>query len=403
MQLIKQIVTPSVWNLHLLGVLIFITSLQFSFGAPSISHAAWLVELPQKDRQAILNLLRTTQFSKLDQHYVDLQQQYETGLINDRDLTLQYQAFYDTSPETEAFLNQWVNENPKSYPARLARGIYYASVGEAHRGSDVVRNTPSAKLLELHRFLDMSNRDIVDSLPLTKRPIVSVLQLLKSSKHRDGKQANRMWVEYANRIDPKNYGPRRQYMISLTPRWGGSYDEMWLFLRECQAQQIPREYLKVLESRIYLDQAQMEQHQPEKGLVLYRKVVTLLDGIDVQDKLDALKGIVDNRKSSQSLIEFLPEIEAILYIMPTNLRALSYRAWIRFQQGRFEEGLRDYATAAELGDAYSQLQLGKQLYYGIPPTVPPNPEQARYWIGKSADQGDEAARKFLIQIEPKGN
>ena len=399
MQSTKQVISPSVWTLHSLAAFIFIVCLQLSLEPASISHAAWIVELPQKDRQILLNHLRTSQFSKPNQHYTDLQRQYESGLINDRDLTLQYQAFYDTSSEIEILLNQWVHEDSESYPARLARGIYYASVGESRRGSDVIRNTPNVKLLELNRYLDLSNRDIVDSLPLTKKPIVSVLQLLKSSKHRDGKQANRMWMEYANRIDSKNYGPRRQYMISLTPRWGGSYDEMWSFLKECQAQQIPSEYLKVFESRIYLDQAQMEQNQPGKKLVLYRKVVSLLEGIDVQDKLDALKGIVDNRNSSQSLTEFLPEIEAILHIMPTDLRALSYRAWIRFQQGRFEEGLRDYATAAELGDAYSQLQLGKQLYYGIPPTIPPNREQARNWVKRSADQGDEAARQFLIQME----
>jgi hypothetical protein len=191
-------------------------------------------------------------------------------------------------------------------------------------------------------------------------------------------------------------------MISLTPRWGGSYDEMWAFLKECQDQHLPIEYLKVLEARIYLDQAQVlccEQHQPEKGLVFFRKVVALLDGIDIQDRLDALKGIVDNRDKSQSLVTMASEIEAILRISPEDTRFLGYRGWVRFQQGRFHEGLKDYATAAELGDAYSQLQFGKQLYYGMPPTVAPNREQALFWIKKAAGQGNEAARQFIAEVE----
>ena len=402
MQSTKQIAGPASWAVPALGVLIFIACIGFTFVPLSISYAGWMVELPQKDRQVVLNLLRTAQFSRLNQLYEDLQQQYETGLINDRDLTLQYQAFYDTSPENETFLNQWVEKSPKSYPARLARGIYYASVGKEHRGSDFIRNTPAEKILELHRYLDLSNRDVVDSLPLTAKPIVSVLQLLKSSKHRDGEKANRMWLQYGNRIDPKNYGLRRQYMLTLTPRWGGSYDEMWTFLKECQDERLPSEYLRAFESRIYMDQADVlccEQHQPAKGLVLFRKVVALLDDIDIPEKLDTLKGIVNNRNKSQSLVEVLPEIEAILRITPTDSRILGYRAWIRFQQGQFQEGLKDYSAAAELGDAYSQLQLGKQLYYGMPPTVAPNQEQALFWIKKAADQGNEEARQFLVHVE----
>jgi hypothetical protein len=386
-----------------LGAIAFIVSLGFVLESPSISYAGWVMELPPKDRQAVINLLRTAQFTRLNQLYEDLQKQYEDGVINDRDLTLQYQAFYDTSPENEILLNQWVEKGPKSYPARLARGIYYASIGEQRRGSDYIQNTPTGKILDLHRYLDLSNRDVADSLPLTKKPIVSILQRLKSSKHRDGKQANRLLLDYANRIDPNNYGVRRQYMISLTPRWGGSYDEMWAFLNECQDQHLPIEYLKVLEARIYLDQAQVlccERQQPEKGLVFFRKAAALLDGIDIQDRLDVLKGIVDNRDTSQSLVTVASEIEAILRISPDESRFLGYRGWVRFQQGRFQEGLKDYATAAELGDAYSQLEFGKQLYYGMPPTVSPNREQALIWIKKSAGQGNEGARQFIAEVEP---
>ncbi|MBH0184337.1 MAG: DUF4034 domain-containing protein [Nitrospira sp.] len=385
-----------------LGALIVIACIRLAFESPSISHAGWVMELPQQDKRVVINLLRTAQFTRLNQLYENLQQHYEQGLINDRDLVLQYQAFYDTSPENEASLNQWVEKAPKSYPARLARGLYYASVGVEYRGAKVIANTPSAKIRDLHHYLDLSNKDLVDSLPLTAKPIVSLLRLLKSSKHRDGKQVNRRWLDDSTLIDPNNYEVRREYMITLTPRWGGSHDEMWAFLKECQDQHLPIEYLKVLEARIYLDQAQewcCERHQPEKGLVLYRKVVNLLDGINIKERLDALKGIVDNRDKSQSLVTVAPEIEAIIQISPDDSRILGYRGWVRFQQGRFQEGLKDYETAAELGDAYSQLQFGRQLYYGMPPNIAPNREQALIWVKKAVSQGNKAAKQFMAEIE----
>lgn len=371
---------------------------------PPISHAGLVLKLSQRDRQAVLNLLRTAQFSQLNAHYVGLQQQYETGLITDRDLTLQYQAFYasyDAVPEDEPLLSQWIEKSPTSYPARVARGIYYATLGEKYRGDDFIQNTQPNQLHILNRYLDVANRDLVDSLPLTAKPIVSVLLLLHTSKHRDGKQANRMWLDYANRIDSNNYGVRRQFMTMLTPRWGGSYDEMWAFLKECQDQRLPAEYLRVLESHIYLDQAETlccEQRQLEKGLPLFRKAVAMLDGIDTRDKLDALKGIVSAQLKLHRLVEAGPEIEDILRIAPHETRYLGYRGWVRFKEGRFREGLNDYSAAAELGDAYAQLQLGLKTFYGVPSILPKNHEQALIWLKKAADQGNKKAQEFLSQV-----
>ena len=363
----------------------------------------WIVELPLQERQTVVNLLQAGQFTQLDQRYETFQRQYEQGQMNDRDLTLQYQAFYDTSPENEAYLNQWVNKNPKSYPARLARGIYYLKVGVEKRGGKWVKDTPPENMVELSRYLDLSNADLVDSLPLTAKPIVSLVNLLRSSMHRDGKRANRMWLEYGNRVDPKNYGVRRRYMQTLTPRWGGSYEEMWQFLKECHDQHIPDEHLRVLESKILLDQAEVlcDQGQPEKGLPMYKKVLALLGGIDIPEKVKALEGIIASRDKSRSLEDFSQEIEEVLRIAPTESRILGYRAWIRFKQGRVEEGLKDYSMAAELGDAYSQFQRGQQLFYGVPPTLAPNRSQGLLWLTKAAEQGHEGAKQFLKQVGEK--
>jgi TPR repeat protein len=90
-----------------------------------------------------------------------------------------------------------------------------------------------------------------------------------------------------------------------------------------------------------------------------------------------------------------------LRLAPTESMILGYRGWIRFKQGRVEEGLKDYSMAAELGDAYSQFQRGKQLFYGVPPTLAPNRSQALLWLTKAAEQGNEGATQFLKQVGEK--
>ena len=363
------------------------------------SHG-WIVELPQEERKIIVEMLRSEQFAQLDQRYNTLQERYEQGTINDRELTLKYQAFYDTSPENEAYLNQWIAKNTTSYPARLARGIYLRKLGEAARGAAYVKDTPRENMVKLQQYLERANGDFLDSLKLSRKPIVTLLHLVNSSMMRGDKQESIVWLNYANRIDPNNYGIKRRYLLTITPRWGGSYDQMWAFLKACRDQQTSAEFLRIFESTIYLDQAKSfaEQDQRERALPLYRKALSLLEGIDNTERLDALKGVVYNGANPTNLEEFSREIDETLRLAPTERMILGYRGWIRFKQRRYDEGIRDYALGAELGDAYSQFQYGMQLYHGAPPTFAPNPTQGLLWIKKAAEQGDAGAQQFLVRI-----
>jgi TPR repeat protein len=129
--------------------------------------------------------------------------------------------------------------------------------------------------------------------------------------------------------------------------------------------------------------------------------LSLLGGIDNTERLDALKGVVYNGANPTNLEEFSREIDETLRLAPTESMILGYRGWIRFKQGRIEEGIKDYSMAAELGDAYSQFQHGQQLFYGVPPSLTPNRNQGLLWITKAAEQGDEAAKQFLKQVGEK--
>jgi TPR repeat protein len=188
-------------------------------------------------------------------------------------------------------------------------------------------------------------------------------------------------------------------MLTLQPRWGGSYEEMWQFLKTCQEQHISAEHLRIFESEIYLDQAKAfrERDQKDKALPLYQKALSLLQGLDITQRLDALKGVIYSA-SFTKLEEYSREIDETLRLAPKESTILGYRGWIRFNQGHRAEGLKDYAMAAELGDAYSQLQYGKQLFYGVPSLLGSNQQQPVTWVKKSAGQGYEPAKQFLEQL-----
>lgn len=379
----------------------FVLCLGCASAVVTTTSGGWIVELPRQDRDKMVQLLRAKDFAQLNKLYVGYQKQYEESRINDQELTMLYQAFYETSPELEDLFTEWINQHPTSYPARLARGIYYSKVGEERRGTNFASLTPRQSMIELVKYLEVAMQDFNDSLALTRKPITAVLHLMNSSMHGAGKESRLVWLNYADRIAPENYGVKRRYMMSLTPRWGGTYEDMWAYLNVCREQHILPEYLRVLEAMIYLDQAKAldEQNQRIRALPLYRQALSLLDGIDNSERLAALKGVVYDGAATESVESVVPEIEEALRLAPDERQILRYRGWIRFKQQRVPEGLADYAKAAELGDSYSQLQYGKQLYYGVPPYLSANRQAGLVWLKKSAGNGEDRARQLLKELE----
>lgn len=364
-----------------------------------VTKRGWIFELPEGEREVVMNLLRTKQFDQLNKRFHQFQLSYEEGKIDDRSLTLEYQGFYDTSPENEPYFNEWVAYKPSSYPARLARGIYYRVVAENKRGEQFVRDTPRENMVQMSQYLSLAEADLQASLSLTSKPIVSLLNLMTSSKMRGDSAGSRTWLDHANRIDPQNYGARRRYMMSLVPRWGGSYEAMWQFLTLCKNQNTPGDYLRVFESLIYLDQAHTfeELDQKEKARPLYRMVLELLDGIDTIERLNALKGIASTGRGG-NLDNYSKEVEEALRLSPKDRVMLGYQGYILFTRGDRREGLQAFRRGAELGDSYAQLQLAKHLYYGVPSVLGSNQEEAVRWATRAAGQGYAPAKEFLEEV-----
>lgn len=356
---------------------------------------------PSDEKRYVLGLLRSRQFQQLESHYNILQKRYEQDhTLNDWQLLVQYQPFYDTTPENEALLTEWIFQFPDSYAARLARGIYYRKVGEQNRGCKWINETPAENIAQLSKYLDLATDDLLLSRSLAKKPIVSIVHLLNVTKHRDGDMGNRYWLDEANRIDPLNYGARRRYMRTLTPRWGGSYEEMYEFLQECRSQHVPAESIRIFEAIIHEDIANMLRHdrKPAEAFIHYRQALMFLRGIENEETVASLKGLIHSAKESNSLDRVSDEIDQYLRLTPHDPSVLSYRGWLQEKRGRTVEAMEDFRKAADQGHAWSQFRIGQALFYSSAPMQNKH-QDALAWIRKSADQGYEPAVKLLRQIQ----
>lgn len=382
-------------------IVLFAQNLAFAATSPAETRDS----LPSSEKEYVVKLLQTRQFHQLDAHYTQLQQQYERDhTLNDWQLLIQYQPFYDTNSANELLLTEWISQFPTSYPARLARGIYYRKVGEEKRGAEWISKTPRENLNQLSKYLDLATDDLLFSRSLTLKPIVSIVHLLNITKHRDGDLGNRYWLEEANRIDPDNYAARRRYMLTLTPRWGGSYEDMQAFLGECRTQQVSSEYIRIFEAIIHSDKANMLRHNRNsaEAFLHYRHALVFLNGIDNNETIEALEGLIYSALDTGTLERVADEIDHYLHIAPQNVKILSYRGFVREKQGKADEALADFASAAIQGEAWSQFRIGQRLLLSSPSATEKERQEGLEWVKKSAQQGYEPAQKLLQHLELLG-
>lgn len=342
-------------------------------------------------------LLEERKFNDLEQMFEQYQREYEAGRLDDWTLLNRYHAFYSVSPATGALLSEWIAQQPRSYHARLARGIHYRKVGEERRGVKFIADTPPENLEELWRNLDVARRDLEASLALTRKPIVSVVHLMNVTKHREGERANRKWLDEAIRIDPNNFGARRRFMYTLEPRWGGSYPEMWTFLEECRKQKLKDSYLRIYESIIYLDQANTLVHakQDERALPLYKKALDLLQGFDNYERRTTLEQYARSAIEAKKYAEAFSALDDLERLRPRWGYVQTLRGNAYLAQGKKEDAWRAYLRGAELDDARSLYMAGWVYFHGTSPSVPRDEQKGLAMLRRSADLGLEDAQKFL--------
>jgi hypothetical protein len=105
-----------VGNRRLHGILVLMSLLATGYAVTCLAQSASQV--------AAITLLRSDRFQELDDQFSRIQRGYEQGSVTEEHLADEFRAFYDTDPDLEKKYNSWIEQLPRSYVARLARGIY---------------------------------------------------------------------------------------------------------------------------------------------------------------------------------------------------------------------------------------------------------------------------------------
>ena len=345
-----------------------------------------------------LSWLKSEQYAALDAYYSGQQRAYEAGHVLELALYRGYVDLYEEQKANSQYFDGWVAAFPKSYSARAARGAYYYRMAWASRGHDYAQNTPQKQIDAMRRYVALAQTDLKASLTMSGKPYMSTLYLLNAAMMNNQPDELRHWLDLGNSIDPANTLLRARYMVSLMPKWYGSYPRMRGFLEECRRQHLPEAQLARLDQTIQTamaadfaqggNQAAAYDHWGA-ALELAKVSGEPLSAADLYSYTYAAWHEGHEKEADDGLAQ--------LEAMPLE------DAWILTQMGaiyvkekRMKEAWTVLLKAAKLNNASAQLAIGKTLYLGCADIgQPADPDAGLVWIRRAADQGFGEARTVL--------
>jgi tetratricopeptide (TPR) repeat protein len=334
--------------------------------------------------------LKEGRYAELNHDMTAVQQAYEHGSISDEQLFEAFRAFYFADPDLEPKLDQWVARFPRSYVALLARGIYYDAMGWVKRGGKYARDTREEQFAGMQAYHRMAIRDLSKSIELDPKPTLSYVEEIEIGKAEGMKKENRELLDQAIKKDPRNIVVRRTYLYSIRTRWGGSAEQMAAFVDECQRSDLPATTLREFEALVIADRAwvMMRNGDYPSAEKAYAQALAMMP--DDRDTLTQMSDVLIHEHKYEQAVA---PLSRLINIDPHNIYALSNRGAIYQRMKQPERAVKDYAKAAELGDEFSENELGKFYWHGI--AVPRDRERAIKLFRSAAEKGNKNAGSNL--------
>jgi predicted Zn-dependent protease len=381
---------------------------------------------PPASQQEILALVDKADIDALERTLTGYQQRYEDDPAKKEELYTAFATFRLAKPIAEPTLRRWTERMPQSYSASLALGIFYLWHGIEARGSAYVADTPQGKLRRMAELLAKARPELERSTGLTAKPYLSHLSLLTLSRYIGDRELGRRHYLAGIQIAPQSLRLRRARMVSLEPKWGGSYAEMEALAREAAAQLKDRAAIADLAASVPAARADdfRSQGEFEKAASLYGEALRIdpaanelrcsrawalsQGGRHAEAFEQAKEGFDVNRQSGECVNAGLwaarqmkdrDKVAAFATLAieanPSWAYPYTQRGWAREKGGQRAAAFQDYLAAAKLGDPWSEMRAGHGYFMGWGVQV--DRDKGIQWLRKAAADGNVEAKGMLAK------
>lgn len=148
-------------------------------------------------------------------------------------------------------MNDWVRKEPQSALAYLIRGVYYNETGWNLRGTDVASMIPPEIYAMYEASEASAEADLRKSISLNPRIPWSYYQLLHTVSARADDAEVEPVFQSGIKAYPGYYPLYKQRLYMLTPKWGGSLEDMYAFAAQYAEKTPDNSPLKFLYLSVY--------------------------------------------------------------------------------------------------------------------------------------------------------
>lgn len=306
------------------------------------------------DRLAMRRLLAAKSYDALDRVLAA----YGDSVL--RDYRVEYRLFdayaaFDVAvPPLEPLLTEWVRTRPKSPSARLARAMFYRALGWNARGYKLARETSREQFQRMGNFFRLSAADVDTALHLEPKSFAAYRQLIDLARAEGDVKSSRKFLDQGLKLQPNSFVLRMAYMLSILPRWGGSYEMMAQFADESApyAKRNPR--IASLKGFVDWDQGRRAESDGRNGdaIELYQRA--LQSGNLWEFRFQKAKY---NSRADQNE-DALQDLNSALVQAPQDADVLNERARVTYELGRTTPG---EASAKYYSQAFRDVALAVQL------------------------------------------
>jgi len=292
-----------------------------------------------------------------------------------------YAAFGIAVPSMEPYLTQWVQQNPKSAAAHLARANFFRASAWNARGYKYARETKREQFVRMGNFMRLTVADIHDALRLDPRSLAAYRQLIDLASVNGDTRSSKKLLDQALKLQPNSFVLRMAHMHNLEPRWGGSYEEMTQFATESApyARRNPR--IAALKGYVDWAQGRVAEAQGRNGdaIEAYQRALQYGNLWEFRYQRGRYNARADQDEAA------LDDFNSVLLQYPQFADALSDRAAAAYEVGRqtpgsakadyFTQAFRDIMMAAALDPVDEDIQESIVFYrQNIPRFEPSTPQ-----------------------------
>ncbi len=289
------------------------------------------LDLPTLSPSSVASRLMRQEYAQIEKDYRQNLESYRQNPDYESPLQKGYDLFAPGNEIAPSYFEAWINGTGSDI-AYAARGYYRMAKAGSARGTNAIRDVPQRDVNAMQQFCDEAAADFRVAVRKNPELTPAWLGLVRLSMMAAMPFSPDDIYQEAIKHDQRSFYLRLQYMKSLEPRWGGSYDAMAAFGYLCAQDANLNPRIWSILGSMFADVGSLLAQEGD-----HRRAVEMYSqALSYGDKLDWLQYRSNSLSMFEEYEKAMIDLEKILYYSPDHKNALTMMT--RFRKLQSQKG-----------------------------------------------------------------